>query len=141
MSQGLFQEFEEVSAKEWKQKIQFELKGADYNEKLVYKSRDGINVKPFYNSEDISETPKAISPKNWEICEKIYVASEEKSNQKAQDALKKGAESLWLILPSEKVNLQKLFKDLDLEKVPVYLGLEFHSEGFFANLNKFLSGK
>ncbi|MFN4764262.1 methylmalonyl-CoA mutase subunit beta [Gillisia sp. Q332] len=141
MSQSLFQEFEEVTAKEWKQKIQFELKGADYNEKLIYKSRDGINVKPFYNSEDISETPKTISPKNWEICEKIYVAFEEKSNQKAKEVLNKGAESLWFILPSEKVDLQTLFQDLDLEKVPVYLGLEFLSERFFTNLNKFLSGK
>ena len=141
MSQSLFQEFEEVSAKEWKQKIQFELKGADYNEKLVYKSRDGINVKPFYNSEDLSEVPKAISPKNWEICEKIYVASEEKSNQKALEVLKKGAESLWFILPSEKVDLQTLFQDLDLENVPVYLGLEFLSEKFFSNLNTFLNGK
>ncbi len=141
MSQSLFQEFEEVSAKEWKQKIQFELKGADYNEKLVYKSRDGINVKPFYNSEDIFETPKSISPKNWAICEKVYVVSEEKSNHTAQEVLKKGAESLWFILPSEKVDLQSLFQDLDLEKVPVYLGLEFLSEKFFKNLNTFLSGK
>ncbi|MDX1720007.1 MAG: methylmalonyl-CoA mutase, partial [Salegentibacter mishustinae] len=50
MKESLFQEFDEVSAKEWKQKIQFDLKGADYNEKLVYKSLDGINIKPFYNA-------------------------------------------------------------------------------------------
>ena len=46
---GLFSEFPEVSAKQWKQKIQMDLKGADYNEALVWESLEGINVKPFYN--------------------------------------------------------------------------------------------
>ena len=32
---NLFSEFESISAKQWKQQIQFELKGADYNETLV----------------------------------------------------------------------------------------------------------
>ena len=35
---NLFQEFPEVSAKQWKQKIQMDLKGADYNETLVWES-------------------------------------------------------------------------------------------------------
>lgn len=134
MSQTLFQEFEEVSAKEWKQKIQFELEGADYNEKLIYKSRDGVNIKPFYHADDISETPKIPSPLHWEICEKIYVSSEEKSNKKAIEVLQKGAESLWFIIPSEKTDLNILFKNLDLSKIPVYLGLEFLSEEFFKKI-------
>ncbi len=89
MSQPLFQEFEEVSAKQWKQKIQVDLKGADYNEKLVYKSRDGINIKPFYNAEDLEKTFRIDSPTKWEICEKIFVVSEEKSNKKAKEVLTK----------------------------------------------------
>ena len=137
MSQNLFQEFSEVSAKEWKQKIQFELEGEDYNEKLIYKSRDGVNIKPFYHADDISETSIVTSPVNWEICEKIYVASEEKSNKKAVEVLQKGAESLWFIIPSEETDLTKLFRNLDLSKIPVYLGLEFLSEEFFKKLTNF----
>ena len=38
----LFNEFSEVSAKQWKQKIQFELNGEDYNEKLVWESPEII---------------------------------------------------------------------------------------------------
>ncbi len=41
----LFDVFSPVSAKEWKQKIQFDLKGADYNETLVWESPEGIKVK------------------------------------------------------------------------------------------------
>ena len=31
MSTKLFDDFNQVSSKQWKQKIQFDLKGADYN--------------------------------------------------------------------------------------------------------------
>ncbi len=141
MSEPLFQDFEEVSAKQWKQKIQFELKGEDYNEKLVTKTRDGINIKPFYHADDIAETAKVPSPARWDICEKIYVASESKSNKKALRVLQKGAESLWFIIPSEKTDLQTLFQDIDLENTPVYLGIESFSEEFFKNITKFLDGK
>ena len=47
MSEPLFREFEEVSAKQWKQKIQFELKGEDYNEKLVTKSGMALTLNLF----------------------------------------------------------------------------------------------
>lgn len=141
MSQDLFQEFEEVTAKQWKQKIQFDLKGEDYNEKLVFKSRDGIAVKPFYNAEDISETTQVHSPKNWEICTKIYVASAEKSNHNARESLKNGAESLWFIIPSEKTNIKTLLQNIPLEKTPIYLGFEFLSDEFIQKINQFLTGK
>jgi methylmalonyl-CoA mutase len=34
MTTNLFEDFDPISSKQWKQKIQFELKGADYNETL-----------------------------------------------------------------------------------------------------------
>ena len=47
MAEQLFNEFESVSSKQWKQQIQYELKGADYTETLVWESPEGIKVKPF----------------------------------------------------------------------------------------------
>jgi len=141
MSQDLFQEFEAVTAKQWKQKIQFDLKGEDYNEKLIFKSRDGIAVKPFYNAEDISETTQVHSPQNWEICGKIYVAYAEKSNQNALESLKNGAESLWFIIPSEKTNIKTLLQNIPLEKTTIYLGFEFLSDEFIQKIDQFLTGK
>ena len=141
MSQDLFQEFEEVTAKQWKQKIQFDLKGEDYNEKLIFKSRDGINVKPFYNAEDISENANIHHPKSWEICGKIYVASAAKSNKNAIESLKKGTESLWFIIPSEKTSINILLQNLPLEETPIYLSFEFLSEEFIQKINQFLDGK
>ncbi|MCF4101383.1 methylmalonyl-CoA mutase subunit beta [Gillisia sp. M10.2A] len=141
MSQALFQEFDEVSAKEWKQKIQFDLKGADYNEKLIYNSRDGISIKPFYNAEDVKEPANIDSPSQWNICEKIYVASVEKSNKRARKVLEKGAESLWFIIPSEETDLEALFNNIDLSSTPIYLAFEFLADSFVDKLNLFLKDK
>ena len=43
----LFDEFNKVSPAAWKQKIQVDLKGADYNESLLWESEEGIVIKPF----------------------------------------------------------------------------------------------
>ena len=138
MSENLFAEFEEISAKQWKQKIQVDLKGADYNETLVWNSPDGINVKPFYHPDEAPAPVKLKSPAQWNITQQIYVASAEKSNKTARDVLQKGAEALWFILPSEEVDLKTLFRDL--EKVPVYIKTEFLSEAFILKLDHEIGG-
>ena len=56
MKTQLFQDFDAVSSKQWKQQIQFELKGADYNDTLIWESLEGIKVKPFYHSDDTIST-------------------------------------------------------------------------------------
>ena len=58
MSDFLFSEFNEVSAKAWKQKIQVDLKGADYNDTLIWKNLEGIDVKPFYHQDDLKNDYK-----------------------------------------------------------------------------------
>ena len=44
-----FDEFDGLSSQAWKQRIQFELNGEDFNSNLVWKSLEGIDVKPFYH--------------------------------------------------------------------------------------------
>ena len=136
MRENLFNEFDEVSAKQWKQKIQYDLKGADYNENLVWKSLDGINVKPFYHQEESPEPVHLSTPLHWNITEQIYVTSAEKANKRAHEALRKGAESIWFILPTEEIELTELFSGFDLSKIPFYLKPEFASEEFFLRLNE-----
>ncbi|QYA26994.1 methylmalonyl-CoA mutase [Gramella sp. MT6] len=140
MKKLLFQEFEEVSAKQWKQKIQADLKGADYNEKLVTKTLHGIDIKPFYSSEDLQETLQVSNPAHWNICEKIYVTSAETANKKALDRLQKGTEALWFILPSQEIDFAELFKDLPAG-ITVYLKPEFLDAEYVQKLNEFIAGK
>jgi methylmalonyl-CoA mutase len=48
----LFADFARVSKEQWKAKIVEDLKGADYEKKLVWKTDEGFAVQPFYNAED-----------------------------------------------------------------------------------------
>jgi methylmalonyl-CoA mutase len=84
---ALFGEFDPVSAKAWKQKIQYDLKGRDYNENLVWETSEGIHVKPFYHADDLEKVD--LKPSNgrlsWQIAQEIFVADTAKANEKALD--------------------------------------------------------
>ncbi|MDF0715783.1 methylmalonyl-CoA mutase subunit beta [Muricauda sp. 334s03] len=124
---SLFHEFPEVSAKQWKQKIQMDLKGADYNETLVWESLEGINVKPFYNQEDLKNIPSYALPKNhdWAVGQSIYVGDEKKSNIKALEILEKGVETLIFTIPNEATDFETLFSGVDLKETKLYFNFEF----------------
>ena len=54
MKEGkLFEQFPPVSSEEWMEKIRADLKGADFNKKMVWKTAEGFDVMPFYRKEDI----------------------------------------------------------------------------------------
>jgi methylmalonyl-CoA mutase len=103
MSNNLFSEFDAVTTKQWKQKIQVDLKGVDYNDTLILKTNEGIDVKPFYNSDDLEtlNISSSINPTTWKICQTIFVANTQKSNLKAVNAIERGAESIKFIIPNK----------------------------------------
>jgi methylmalonyl-CoA mutase len=135
--QNLFSEFSEVSAKQWKQKIQFELKGEDYNEKLVWESPEGIKVKPFYTAEDLTsaELPQ-LQTNTWYIAQTIYVANAQKANLKATKLLKKGIESLIFTIPSVDIDCSILLKDINLQNTNIHFDFKFLSPKYIINLRK-----
>lgn len=49
----LFSDFAPVSKEQWKAKTLEDLKGGDFERKLVWKTDDGFSVYPFYTKEDI----------------------------------------------------------------------------------------
>ena len=51
----LFSNFPPVSGDEWKEKIVEDLKGADYDRKMIWKTPEGFSVKPFYRKEDLPQ--------------------------------------------------------------------------------------
>ncbi len=140
MSKDLFSDFSKISAKEWKQKIQVDLKGADY-ENLIFKSNDGVDIKPFYHVEDVEENLIPANPSTWKICEKIPLVSEESGLKKIRNVLDRGAESLWLIVESEKIDLVSVLQQIDLEKIPVFLEFKFLSPAYISTISRYLSGK
>lgn len=140
MSESLFHEFDAVSAKAWKQKIQVDLKGREYAS-LLSQTPEHITLKPFYHPEDVAALEGAVpqrSSDSWMICERIYAAKEEKANQQAKEALEKGAESIHFRLHSKKTDLTLLFSNLPEEGVTYYLEGEFLSEDFTDRLGSLL---
>ncbi len=136
----LFNEFETVSSKQWKQQIQFDLKGADYNETLVWESLEGIKVKPFYhNDEAIPTHQMETRASQFKILQNIFVFDLEKSNAKALNALNRGAESIRFTIENENIIIDNLLKNLPLEKISYYFNLKFLSIDFVNKLTEFAS--
>lgn len=135
MATTLFDDFNPISSKQWKQKIQFELDGADYNETVIWNSPEDIQVKPFYHSDEFSK-PASVETKatDFKICQNIFVYDIEKSIQRAINTLERGAESLRFTIQNEKIDLQKLLENLPLENRIVYFNLNFISIDFVKKL-------
>lgn len=141
---NLFSDFDAVSSKQWKQQIQYELKGADYNETLVWESPEGIKVKPFYHADDseASETVNldAIVPtKPFAIVQNIFVHDVQKSNARALETLQRGAESVRFTLENDAISIEELMQNLPLENVNYYFNLPFLSVEFSNKINEFAS--
>ena len=106
----LFTEFPPVSTEKWEEVINKDLKGADYEKKLVWRTIEGFKVKPYYRAEDLekleylntnpAEEPfvrgKQADGNVWDIREDVKTGSIEKDNAMALDALNRGANSIGL---------------------------------------------
>jgi methylmalonyl-CoA mutase len=141
MANDLFNEFEPVSSKQWKQQIQFELKGADYNETLLWNSPEDIKVKPFYHKDESNTTLSAAAIDAFSICQNIFVHDLEKSITRANESLSRGAESLRFTIEDEKTDVARLLESLPLETTPVYFHLDFLSVDFVKKIAAFAQAK
>lgn len=138
MADKLFNEFEQVSSKQWKQQIQYELKGADYNETLVWESLEGIKVKPFYHEDEFEKKYDFLSTnETFKILQNIFVHDVKKSNERAIDCLNRGAESIRFSIENETISIESLMQNLPFEKTTYYFYLPFLSIDFVSKLNDF----
>lgn len=138
MATTLFDDFDPISSKQWKQKIQFELNGSDYNETLVWNSPEDIQVKPFYHKDEFSKSYSVVTKASeFKICQNIYVYDIEKSIDRAKDSLNRGAESLRFTIENESVDVINLLENLPLKNVPVYFNLSFISIDFVKKIDDF----
>lgn len=141
MSEALFKEFEGVSSKAWKQKIQVDLKGADYNQTLIWKTNEGIDVKPFYHPDEFETLPNSSNSKatDWNVAQAITVTKAKEANLIAIDAIQRGAEQIIFHLNSEAIALSELLQNIDLEKTPVSLQPEIVSDTFIKDVISFIT--
>lgn len=132
----LFTDFPAVSSKAWKQKIQADLKGADYNDTLIWESPEGIKVKPFYQGDDLNQS-LVSSPSNeseWRIGQHIFVTDAAEANQKAIKAIKSGTESLIFTLNNPELKPKVIMKGIDINSIPVHFKFQFLSVAYIKEL-------
>ncbi|MDR1592188.1 MAG: methylmalonyl-CoA mutase small subunit [Prevotellaceae bacterium] len=100
-------DFPAVSTDEWMAKITADLKGADFQKKLVWKTHEGFDVMPFYRAADLKGLASIGSAPGvfpyvrgtktdnvWFVRQNITVSDVGEANRKALDSLNKGVDSL-----------------------------------------------
>ena len=110
----LFSDFLPVSTEKWMEKITADLKGADFEKKLVWKTKEGFKVKPFYRQEDLQnlktteglpgEFPYLRGTKKdntWFVRQDIKVDNAKDANAKALDVLMKGVDSIGFTIKAK----------------------------------------
>lgn len=118
-------EFPPVSPKQWKQKIIEELKGKPFDD-LIWRTKEGSEVQPFYTAEDLEKIKITIPQKSkpgWEIRQDFVVMDVKQTNKNALEALSSGAESIGFDaakIQITKSNLQKLLAGINTAKTPTH---------------------
>ncbi|HRS54232.1 MAG TPA: methylmalonyl-CoA mutase family protein [Bacteroidales bacterium] len=132
----LFSEFPPITDQEWEEQIIADLKGADYEKKLIWNTPEGLKIKPYYRASDLNSLslyrlkPGAFPfyrgtkkhNNNWEIREDIDINDVEKANIIAIKAIEKGAEAIAFKTSymNDDKELSILLKGINIEKIPIY---------------------
>ena len=137
VNQKLFSEFAPNTMQEWVDKVTVDLKGADFNKKLVWRTNEGFNVQPMYRLENMKdlknldcfpgEFPYVRGNKkdsnDWNVRQDIVVENVAEANKKALDVLNRGVNSLGFVLTDSKnftkADMAALLKDICLECVEI----------------------
>ena len=135
MSENLFTSFDPVAPKAWKQKIQVDLKGADYNDTLIWKTEEGIDVKPFYTKEDRSQQEVKTTFKAYKVCQSVFVDDEKIANKIASDALSKGATAIQFVA-TKTFDFNTLLSGIEAG-TNLYFTLQFLDAGFVKEVIQF----
>lgn len=130
----LFDQFAPNTKQEWIDKVTADLKGADFNKKLVWRTNEGFNVQPMYRAEDIKDFKTTDSlpgeypyvrgtrtDNNWYIREDVVVEDAKAANAEALDLLEKGVTSIGYIMEIDatKEVIATLLHDIDITKVEI----------------------
>ncbi|MEM7183135.1 MAG: methylmalonyl-CoA mutase family protein [Spirochaetota bacterium] len=125
----LFESFAPISKQAWQEKIKVDLKGADYEKKMLWMTDNGFSVQPFYMSEDLQGKVEALPGvfpytrslrsigNHWKICQEIAGSN---IRSLMEEAIANGVNSITLHLqsPSE---LEELCKGLDFANIELHI--------------------
>lgn len=143
-------DFPAISTQEWMDKITADLKGADFNKKLVWRTTEGFNVMPFYRAENLEglqttdsapgEFPFVRGNKgdnSWLVRQNICSSDATAANAKAKDLLTKGVNSIGFKLDKHELSeayLATLLEGIDATKAELNFKVCIRKCPMLANL-------
>ncbi len=128
-SEKLFAEFPDVYKEAWKEQAIADLKGADFDKKLVWNTLEGISLQPYYDQADLNTLDYLKKFENcfvntsdgtqglraWANLETIRVEDEAEANTIALEALNAGADGvLFDITDKPGADLKILLRNIAL---------------------------
>jgi methylmalonyl-CoA mutase len=152
----LFNDFPDITTEAWEEKIMADLKGVDYGNKLVWKTDEGIHVKPYYRIEDLdnfrhldhagSLKPEGRAPNSWTICQDIFPGKDlVEANGRIKSALRGGAQAIrvqFLHAPGpQRDTLEKLFDGIHLEATEILFQGSLGADALYDLLLELASGR
>lgn len=147
----LFSEFDPIPTEKWEEVIQRDLKGADYERKLVWRTDEGFKVRPYYRAEDLkdidylnalpNEFPFTRGTKTnnnaWEIVQNVKEKNAKKANEIALASINGGATTIAFNCKEiqNESDLDTLLSGIDLTKV----GVQFlHANDYMTLIENFI---
>ncbi|EKC44621.1 methylmalonyl-CoA mutase small subunit, partial [human gut metagenome] len=137
----LFTEFPPVPTEQWEEVIKVDLKGADYERKLVWRTGEGFNVRPYYRAENLEgikflgsqagEFPYVRGTRahnRWHVHQTITVNCPKEANAEALKLLNAGVDSLGFEIAKEgftAADLETLLAEIHIPAI----GLVFSGKG------------
>ena len=129
----LFTEFPPVPTEKWGEVITADLKGADYERKLVWRTGEGFNVRPYYRAENLEgiqflgsqagEFPFVRGTRThnrWHVHQTVAVECPKEANAEALKLLNSGVDSLGFSIAKEgftAADLDELLREISIPAV------------------------
>ena len=130
----LFDQFAPVTPEEWRAKAEVDLKGADFEKKMVWRTNEGFNAQPLYRSVDIADLKQTKSlpgefpyvrgtryNNDWKVRQNIDVDDVHAANAKALEVLNKGINSIGFHMHNGDVDLKALLAGIFLPACEINL--------------------
>ena len=139
LSKFIFKHFAPIPSKQWKQKIQYELEGANYQSELVHTNNDGISTLPFYTQADNETILRQNNNVKKEKAVVINVTDNALTNNKeALLAIEKGIDILYFSIYNKDIDLTVLLNNIT---IPIVVNCHFLNIAFAEEIQQKYKGK
>ncbi|MGB0523472.1 MAG: methylmalonyl-CoA mutase family protein [Flammeovirgaceae bacterium] len=154
---NLFGEFPKLSKQKWIEKATTDLKGADFDEKLVWNTSEGFHVMPFYTVEDLEQLDylksyhnstfnkeeNHLDARNWQFRQVIQIEDDNSANKELLHALNQGADAVELDISAvqQATDFNKLLHEVLFPYCEISFRLQENHFSFFQRLEKYLEAR